>query len=56
MDTTATFKQIGDLLEAGYSQTAWNLFRQTLAEANQAGYDEGYSDAQNLYDNDYPED
>lgn len=56
MDTTATFVQIGDLLEARHTQTAWNLFRLALSEANLAGYDEGYRDAQNLYGNDYQED
>lgn len=43
-DTHEVFRQITDLLEAKHSQTAWQLFVQTLSETYDAGYDEGHSD------------
>ncbi len=43
-DTIDAFRQMKDLLAAGHSQTAWNLFTQVNQEAYDAGYDEGHSD------------
>ncbi len=49
-NTQETFRQITELLEAGHSQTAYNLFAQTLREANVAGYEQGRSDEMNCWE------
>ena len=41
-NTHEVFRQITDLLAAGHSQTAWQLFVQTLSET----YDEGAADTE----------
>lgn len=44
--THEVFRQITELLEAKYSQTAWNLFDEALREAYDSGYDDGRDDGE----------